>query len=79
MTGVRIDKNGVVGDVILSRSGVGGVEVVELGASEAINIGAGLLQPTQNVVEGAVLHDQNDDGLNGSINLVLLFFERKGE
>lgn len=48
---------GVVGDEDFRGKWIGEVEPVEFFAGEAVDVGSGLFDPAQNVVEGAVFHD----------------------
>uniref|UniRef100_A0A7C9CZT6 Uncharacterized protein n=1 Tax=Opuntia streptacantha TaxID=393608 RepID=A0A7C9CZT6_OPUST len=64
----RVGIDDVVGGVVeedLRGSRVRHGDPVGFGAINAIDFRVEAFHPAQHVVEGAVLHDQNDDGFNG--------------
>lgn len=68
MARVRVNEEGVAGDGDPRRVGVRDGERVRLVSGEAVDFGSGRLQPAEDVVEGAVFHDQNDDRFDGSLD-----------
>lgn len=63
---VRVHVLGLVFEEKAFGVGVGDGEGVGLGAGDAVDGGVEALHPAEHVVEGAVLHYQNDDGFDGA-------------